>query len=97
MREDATFTALRWQEAIAAGSIDWTSFTEWLEADPANREAYRAVSCLDAMIGSHGIAAQPGKQAAMRAKASHTDEPGTLHEPRRRAGATIRYSAAKPM
>ena len=97
MREDAIFTALQWQEAMAAGSIDWMLFTEWLEADPANRAAYGAVTRLDAMIDSHGIAPGLTPQAGAGVQASRIGEPCASHQSLRPAGGASRYSAAKPM
>ncbi len=97
MREDATFTALQWQEAIETGGVDWTLFTEWLEADPAHRDAYGAVSRLIAMIDSHGIAPGPALPAEAVARNGRMGESPAVHEPRRPVAGTSRYSAAKPI
>lgn len=42
--------AARWHLAQANDDMDWTAFTEWLEADPRHREAYDAIALLDARI-----------------------------------------------
>jgi transmembrane sensor len=42
--------AARWHVAQADDDMDWTAFTDWLEADPRHREAYDAIALLDAHI-----------------------------------------------
>ena len=55
MREDVEVDALRWQEAIEADSIDWTSFTAWLEASPDNRHAFDAIAQVNDMIDGYAL------------------------------------------
>ncbi len=43
----------------AAPSADWEAFTDWLEADPDNAEAYDAVALADADLGDCLVAVQP--------------------------------------
>jgi hypothetical protein len=42
--------AARWHVAQADDDMDWTAFTDWLEADPRHRETYDAIALLDARI-----------------------------------------------
>lgn len=49
--------ALRWQQQITEGSVDWTRFTDWLERAPKNRKAYEVVALLDDMLARHSQAA----------------------------------------
>lgn len=50
MSADTDEMAARWHLAQADDDMDWTAFTEWLEADPRHREAYDAIALLDARI-----------------------------------------------
>jgi transmembrane sensor len=51
--EDRSESAIAWLARLtnpAAPASDWALFTEWLEADPANADAYDAVALVDAEL-----------------------------------------------
>ena len=60
--------AARWHLAQADDDMDWTAFTEWLEADPRHREAYDAIALLDARVD----AARPALSRLLPDKAEPT-------------------------
>lgn len=45
--------AVAWHAALAHDDADWDAFTVWLEADPANRQAYDSVALGDALVDEH--------------------------------------------
>src|SRR3569623_224083 len=54
-QDDQMREAVAWHAALAHGAdladgADWDGFTAWLEADPANREAYDSVALADALV-----------------------------------------------
>src|SRR3569623_845524 len=53
MREAVAWHAARAHGADLADGADWDAFTAWLEADPANREAYDSVALADALVDEH--------------------------------------------
>src|SRR3569623_231763 len=53
MREAAAWHAALAHGADLADGADWDAFTAWLEADPANREAYDSVALADALVDEH--------------------------------------------
>src|SRR3569623_3444539 len=53
MREAGAGHAALAQGADLADGADWDGFTAWLEADPANREAYDSVALADALVDEH--------------------------------------------
>lgn len=102
MAEDADLAALRWQEAIDADQVDWSGFTAWLEADPAHREAFDAVSQIDRMLKRHGFtaearAAHPRHDRPVRNDFRNEAPIGNDHRPNRFAPGSSRYWTAKPM
>ena len=47
MEQDRIETASEWHARVeSGGDCDWVAFTEWLEADPANRAAYDQIALL---------------------------------------------------
>ena len=44
MSADIDEAAARWHLAQADDDMDWSAFTEWLEADPRHRDAYDAMA-----------------------------------------------------
>ena len=42
--DDPEAEAIRWQEAVTAGTVDWNALTDWLEADAAHREAFSDIA-----------------------------------------------------
>ncbi|MFG6281112.1 FecR domain-containing protein [Sphingomonas sp. S6] len=59
MSADIDEAAARWHLAQADDDMDWSAFTEWLEADPRHRDAYDAMALLDDRIDAAGSALHP--------------------------------------
>ena len=74
MEQDHIQTASEWHARIeSGGDCDWAGFTEWLEADPANRAAYDKVALLSAEISAHrnelrGLVPANDQEAAPRTR-----------------------------
>ncbi|WP_034160766.1 FecR family protein [Sphingomonas sp. ERG5] len=51
--------AAGWHLSLNDDNMDWTGFTEWLEADPRHRQAYDAIALLDERIDHARPALQP--------------------------------------
>jgi len=70
MSEQINEQALRWHTALQAADADWDAFTQWLEADPAHREAYDQVALVDDLVGRHraGLASVPFESATTRSR-----------------------------
>lgn len=50
VNEDILLAAAHWHLQSSADDMDWTGFTEWLEADPDHRDAYDAIALDDALL-----------------------------------------------
>jgi transmembrane sensor len=60
-RDDAIAWHVRLSDPSASGEI-WVAFTEWLEADPANADAYDAIALVDAELADTLVAANADPQ-----------------------------------
>ena len=49
---DIAMQAAEWHARLDAPDMDWDAFALWLDADPANRNAYDAIALLDADIAA---------------------------------------------
>jgi ferric-dicitrate binding protein FerR (iron transport regulator) len=56
---EAEAEAIRWQEAVTAGTVDWNALTDWLEADAAHREAFSDIAQINDIV-ERAARAMPG-------------------------------------
>lgn len=63
--DDPECEANRWHDAIVAGDVDWNALTDWLEADPAHREAFADIAQVHDMLDrASGTGARDGTHVA---------------------------------
>src|SRR3569832_1930383 len=52
-QSDRMREAVAWHAVLSRDDADWDAFTAWLEADPANQQAYDTVALGDALVDDH--------------------------------------------
>jgi len=84
--EDAIFAeALRWHAMCDDDSMDWDSFTAWLESDARHREAYDAVAIGDALLAEHGSSLRSDPAVVSPANDDESNHSGVMGRAGRRS------------
>jgi transmembrane sensor len=91
-----TTEATAWHAMASDDAMDWTAFTEWLEADPRHSRAYDGIALVVSLIDDHGPALLPARDSGAVAGDAEAPEAIADRRPRwgRWAGLAIAASLA---